>query len=262
MADFNQQIIDEFRAGGGRVGGMFEGADLVLLTTTGARSGKPRTSPVGYAPDGDRILIFGSNAGLPAHPSWYHNLLANPRVTVERGTETYTAIATPLEGEERDRRYSEQGRRIPAYAAYQEQTTRVIPVVALQRAADRLAAIGAQLAMVHHTLRQDLAAVRAEAPNRASNRAPNLRIHCLTFCGALREHHTTEDGVFPRLEREFPHAAPLLARLREEHAAVARRIQEVERLVTTQGDVTAELDRLATELEAHFAYEERQLGRL
>jgi deazaflavin-dependent oxidoreductase (nitroreductase family) len=131
VGDFNQQIIDEFRGRGGTVGGMFEGADLVLLTTVGARSGARRTNPVGYARDGERILVFASNAGGPNHPDWYRNLLANPHVTVELGTGTFAATAVDLHGEERDRLYAEQGARIPAYAAYQAQTSRVIPVVAL-----------------------------------------------------------------------------------------------------------------------------------
>ncbi|MER7009653.1 nitroreductase/quinone reductase family protein [Dactylosporangium sp. NPDC000555] len=243
MADFDQQVIDEFRASGGRVGGMFAGADLILLTTTGARSKRRRTLPVGYARDGERILIFASNGGLPGHPAWYHNLLASPRVTVELGEDVFDADATPLEGAERDRLYAEQGRRVPAYAAYQEQTTRVIPVVALHRVGDRARAIGEELVRIHATLRRDLSAVRADP-----------RVHCLAFCAALRTHHLNEDGAFPRIERQFPQAGPVLARLREEHAGIARRIAEL-----GEEPDPALLDRLARELDEHFAYEERAL---
>ncbi|WP_326821034.1 nitroreductase family deazaflavin-dependent oxidoreductase [Streptosporangium sp. NBC_01756] len=137
-AEFNQFVMDEFRANGGRVGGMFEGAPLVLLTTTGARSGRPHTNPAVCLRDGDRVLVFASNAGGPRNPAWYHNLLADPRVTVAIGTgdgdiETYTAEAVPLEGDERDRLYAVQSGLDPAFAAYQAGTTRVIPVIALNR---------------------------------------------------------------------------------------------------------------------------------
>jgi deazaflavin-dependent oxidoreductase (nitroreductase family) len=135
-SEFNQRIIEEFRANGGKVGGMFEGAPLVLLTTTGARTGRPHTNPAIYLRDGERVLVFASNAGLPRNPDWYHNLVAAPRVTVEIGTgdgdiERYPAEAAPLQGEERDRLYLVQSELNPAFVAYQAGTTRVIPVIAL-----------------------------------------------------------------------------------------------------------------------------------
>ena len=133
MRTFNQAIIEEFRANGGKVGGQFEGAPMLLLTTTGAKTGRRLTSPVVYARDGDRLLIFASNAGVPTHPAWYHNLVANPTVTVEVGAETFEARATVVTGEERDRLYAEQAKRMPGFATYQQNTTRVIPVVALER---------------------------------------------------------------------------------------------------------------------------------
>lgn len=106
--DLNKHVIEEFRANNGKVGGMFESAPLILLITTGARTGRPHTTPAVYLRDGDRYLVFGSNAGGPRHPHWYHNLLANPHLTVELGTEEgavkpFAARAVPLEGEERDR---------------------------------------------------------------------------------------------------------------------------------------------------------------
>ena len=255
MAAFNDRIIEEFRANGGRVGGMFSGADLLLLTTVGARSGQPRTSPVGYARDGGRILVFGSNAGQPNHPHWYRNLLANPQVTVELGTETFTAYAVPLRGEERDRLYAEQGERIPAYAEYQQQTSRVIPVVALHPAdgaAGRAAAIGDELVRIHDGLRRQLAEVRAGA----RGGTVELREHCLAFCGALHGHHTNEDSAFPRIENRFPELAPVLDRLRQEHVVVAGHIRALRELLEAGGDIGADLDRLTQELETHFAYEE------
>ena len=132
--NFNERIIDEFRRNDGRVGGSFEGAPMLLLSTKGAKTGAARTNPMMYmdGPDGVRY-VFASKAGAPTHPDWYHNLVAHPAVTVEVGTETYDATAVPLEGEERDRVYAEQAARYPGFREYQEKTNRVIPVVALHR---------------------------------------------------------------------------------------------------------------------------------
>lgn len=129
--DWNSKIIAEFRANDGKVGGPFEGAPLLLLTTRGRKSGAERTNPVMYLDDGDRLLVFASKAGAPTHPDWYLNLLAHPEVTVEVGTRTFRATAVALAGEERDRMYAEQARRYPGFAEYQSKTDRVIPVVAL-----------------------------------------------------------------------------------------------------------------------------------
>ncbi len=132
--DRNRAIIEEFRANTGKVGGHFEGAPVLLLTSTGAKTGRSHTTPIMYLPDGDRLLVFASKGGAPRHPDWYHNLKANPRVTVEVGAESYEAEATQLEGEERDRLYAEQARRYPNFGEYQEKTSRTIPVIALRRA--------------------------------------------------------------------------------------------------------------------------------
>jgi len=132
--DFNTRIIEEFRANGGKLGGPFEGAPMVLLTTTGAKSGIRRTTPLAYLPDGERIVVFASKAGAPTNPDWYHNLRAHPEVTVEVGAETRQLRASEAEGEERDRLYAEQARRMPGFADYQAKTSRVIPVIALVEA--------------------------------------------------------------------------------------------------------------------------------
>jgi deazaflavin-dependent oxidoreductase (nitroreductase family) len=129
--DFNQQIIDEFRANGGEVGGPFEGASLLLLHHRGAKSGQERINPLVYLPDGERYLVFASKGGAPTHPAWYHNLLAHPEVTIEVGTETIKARAEEVKGEERDRLYAAQAARLPSFAEYEQKTDRVIPVVAL-----------------------------------------------------------------------------------------------------------------------------------
>ena len=131
--NWNRSTIEEFRANGGKVGGMWEGRPLLLLTTTGAKSGQRRTNPMMYLRDGDRLLVFASKSGAPTNPDWYHNLLAHPQVTVEVGPEVYEADAIVLSGEERDRLYARQGQLYPQFANYQARTTRKIPVIALER---------------------------------------------------------------------------------------------------------------------------------
>jgi deazaflavin-dependent oxidoreductase (nitroreductase family) len=133
MSDFNAAIIDEFRANGGKVGGQFEGAPMVLLHTVGARSGEERVNPLVYQADGDRIAIFGSKAGAPTHPAWYHNLLADPDVTVELGPDTVPMRARVAEPDERERIWFRQKEIMPGFADYEANTTRVIPVVILER---------------------------------------------------------------------------------------------------------------------------------
>lgn len=131
--DWNRQTIEAFHANGGKVGGIWEGRPLLLLTTTGAKSGQRRTNPVMYLRDGDRLLVFASKAGAPSSPDWYHNLVVHPEVTVEVGNETYEATATVLSGQERDRLYAKQAQLYPQFAEYQAKTTRQIPVIALER---------------------------------------------------------------------------------------------------------------------------------
>lgn len=131
MSDWNSQVISEFRANEGRVGGNFAGAPLLLLHTFGAKTGNELVKPMMYLDLDGRRFVFASKAGADTHPDWYHNLVARPDVTVEAGTTTYAAKAVPLTGEERDRVYDEQARRYPGFAEYQQKTKRVIPVVEL-----------------------------------------------------------------------------------------------------------------------------------
>jgi deazaflavin-dependent oxidoreductase (nitroreductase family) len=132
MDDFNRAIIDEFRANDGKVGGPFEGAPVLLLTATGAKSGQQRTTPVMYLPDGDRMVIFASKGGAPTNPGWFHNLRANPTATVEVGNDTVEVEAVVTEGDERERLFRKQAELYPQFADYETKTTRQIPVVALQ----------------------------------------------------------------------------------------------------------------------------------
>jgi deazaflavin-dependent oxidoreductase (nitroreductase family) len=133
FTDFNRKIIDEFRSNHGKVTGVFANAPLVLLTTTGAKSGREHTTPVVYTRDGDRIVVIASKGGAPSHPAWYHNLVANPEVTVELPDETYKARAVVAHGDERERLYRAQAELMPNFTEYQKKTTREIPVVVLER---------------------------------------------------------------------------------------------------------------------------------
>lgn len=124
----NHAVIEEFRANGGKID-----RPILLLTTTGRRSGATRTNPLMYMQQGERSYVIASKQGSPSHPDWYHNLVANPDVTVERDGETYAARAIVLEGEERERVYAEQAELFPFFADYQRATSREIPVIALER---------------------------------------------------------------------------------------------------------------------------------
>jgi deazaflavin-dependent oxidoreductase (nitroreductase family) len=134
MKAFNANIVDEFRANGGKVGGPFEGATLLLLTTTGAKSGQPRLAPLAYFTIDDKIIIIGSKAGADTNPDWVHNLRANPRAHIEVGTTDYDVIARELPPAERDDAYPKVVAVAPGFVEYQAKTSRVIPLFELQKA--------------------------------------------------------------------------------------------------------------------------------
>lgn len=284
---FNQQIISEFRANGGAVGGMFEGSPLILITTEGRRSHRPRTNPVTYLRDGSRYLIFGSNLGRPAHPGWYHNLLASPQVTMEIGTgeghvQALSARAVVLSGAERDRMYQRQSAISPAFIGYQERTARTIPVVALypldlSQDSNRSRLIVEQLIAHHNSLRDRLAGVRTQITTVLAEGTGNggvdlpvpdlaaqLRQRCLSYCYALELHHIREDGTFSAFEQQFPHLIPVIRRLRSEHRTMADALASLETILTAArpggtGEILAALDQTIAGLEEHFAYEEQHI---
>ncbi|OBF07602.1 deazaflavin-dependent nitroreductase [Mycobacterium sp. ACS4054] len=130
---FNQSIIDEFHANGGKVGGQFEGANLLLLTTTGAKSGAQRVSPLAYFDIDGKLIIIGSFAGAPVSPAWVHNLRANPQARVEIGTDEFAVTARELPSDERDALFDKITAAAPGFAEYQSKTSRVIPLFELQR---------------------------------------------------------------------------------------------------------------------------------
>ncbi|MEO8969428.1 MAG: nitroreductase family deazaflavin-dependent oxidoreductase [Solirubrobacteraceae bacterium] len=135
--DFNSQVIEEFRANDGRVGGMFESMSLLLLHHTGAKSSEKRIAPLAYVQDGSRYVIFASKAGAPTNPAWYHNLIVHPQTTIEVGTKTFAVTADEILGEERQRLFDAQVQRAPGFGDYQDKAgARVIPVIALTATGD------------------------------------------------------------------------------------------------------------------------------
>ncbi|MHA6621122.1 nitroreductase family deazaflavin-dependent oxidoreductase [Pseudonocardia sp. DLS-67] len=136
MSDWNQQIIDEFRANSGRVGGMFEGAPMILIHHLGAKSGAERVTPLVHFPEEDgRTVIVASAGGAPKHPAWFHNLKANPKIDVEVGTETYPVLAEEITGTERNELWERVVATNPGFGDYQRKTDRIIPLLRLTRAA-------------------------------------------------------------------------------------------------------------------------------
>jgi deazaflavin-dependent oxidoreductase (nitroreductase family) len=129
--DWNKAIIEEFRANAGKVGGNFAGKPLLLLHTTGARSGEERVNPVAYTRDGDHLVVIASKGGAPTNPDWYHNIVAHPDVTVEVGTEKFQATAEVANEPERRRLYDEMVKIMPGFADYEKKTQRRIPVIVL-----------------------------------------------------------------------------------------------------------------------------------
>ncbi|WP_232667914.1 nitroreductase/quinone reductase family protein [Pseudonocardia sp. TRM90224] len=267
--DFNQQVIEEFRANEGRVGGNFEGARLLLLTTTGARSGARHTVPLGYLPDGPgRVLVLGTAGGSPRHPAWFHNVKVNPDVTVEAGVFTYDARAVVLDPAARDRAFARAVDDDRGWGDYQSGVTRTIPVVALEEVAAgppniaNARSMGEALQMIHNGFRHELALIRKEVAGAGAGLGAQLRLNCLSLCAGLHSHHEGEEaGMLPALAHRYPELAPEIERLHAEHATVAARVADLQEAIAENDPLTVrtEVDRLIDELEAHLAYEEEIL---
>ena len=141
MSDYNSTLIADLRAHGGHASsGNFVGRQVLILTTTGAKTGERRESPLAYTLDGDRVVVVASKGGSPTHPAWYHNVVANPNVTVELNGERFDATAAVATGDERRRLYDGHAALHPSFAEYEQRTERVIPVIVLQRKAASAAA--------------------------------------------------------------------------------------------------------------------------
>lgn len=265
--DFDKQVMDEFRANRGSVSGSLSRKRLLLLTTSGARSGAAHTIPVGYLPDEGRQVVVAAAGGAPTHPDWYHNLVAHSQVTVDTGVMRYEAKATVLTGQEREDLFARAIESDPTLAEHQMRTLREFPVVALDRVAgppEIDALPGDALKFVHDSFRRELALIRVEVNESGSWLGPQLRMNCLTICHSLHAHHETEDGyIFPGIAEQSPELAAVVDRLMEEHKAIAVLVDQLkEVLAGTSTDRTAlraEVNRLITELERHLDYEEKHL---
>ncbi|MER5392328.1 nitroreductase/quinone reductase family protein [Saccharopolyspora sp. NPDC002686] len=286
---FNNQVMAEFRRNEGKLTGWMEGWSVCILTTTGARTGKRRETPLGYFEIEGQPLVVASVMGGPKNPAWYHNIRKNPQVTVETGAETYEAIATIETGARRDHLFAAVAEQNEGMREYQRKTTRVLPVVTLRRidpmstqdspGEERVRGLGDFLVEAHDWLRAELAELHRQLDEIIEgNPDPDLvrpkpslvqqlRTHCTEFCAALKQHHTGEDqGAFPMLTQQFPDLAPVLERLGEEHAVVSRLQNEIRQLVdeyvpgkTNPAKLKGHLETLTQDLEAHFTYEEKTI---
>jgi deazaflavin-dependent oxidoreductase (nitroreductase family) len=263
----NLAIIEEFRANHGVVS-MFGGARLLLLTTVGARSGARHTVPLGYLPDGERVLVIASAGGAPRNPAWFHNLLVNPRVTVEDGVFTYEAAASVLSGVERDEAFGRAVAEDAGWADYERKSGRSLPVVALTAIAGppRTAASspGEMLRLIHDAFRRELRLIRDEVARSGPVLGAQLRVNCLTLCAGLHGHHVREDqGMFPGLEHARPDLGPVLERLRAEHGRMAVLLEELRGVLAdpsaSPSVLAVEVDRLAGLVEEHLDHEEKAL---
>ncbi|MEU1433664.1 nitroreductase/quinone reductase family protein [Streptomyces sp. NPDC005786] len=292
-APLDTTVIEEFRANQGKVGGPFEGRDLLLLTTTAPVSGTPRTTVLGYVRRGDSLTVVGVGAGTPNHPGWYHDLLAHPVVGVEIGTRNYQALAVPLpdqgaEGEDLLVHAVPTAPGAGTGAGGRAATTVRVPlVVALERADPEVwegrprevRTLADKVAEVHTWLRGQLRQVKAETDAhfaaRAAHQGPGeppapglglqIRQRCLAFCQALEFHHTSEDEhLFPGIARYHPELGDVFDRLRDEHRTVARIQGDLADLLAGIGIAEPqrfriELDAMSAELNAHLDYEDETI---
>ncbi|MFD0056768.1 nitroreductase/quinone reductase family protein [Streptomyces sp. NPDC127168] len=258
-----------------------EDGNLLLLTTTGARTGRPRTATLRYVRHGGAFLVVASHPGSPRRPGWYHDLLARPVVGVEIGSRSFEALAVPAEGPRREELFAHVVRAAPAYGDHQARTARPLPVVVLERAEpegweapEEVRTLADKLLEVHTWLRGQLRQVRAEAEAHFASPGPagappglglQIRQRCLAFCQALEFHHVSEDGhLFPGIAHHHPHLAGVFDRLADEHRTVARLQGELAALLTDIAVADprrfrAELAEMSAQLNAHLDHEEEVL---
>lgn len=280
-------VIEEFRANGGKVGGPFEGRDLLLLTTTAPVSGTPRTTVLGYVRRSGSLTIIGSGPGTPHHPGWYHDLLARPVVGVEIGTQNYQALAVPDQGPHGRELLDHAVPAAPGADLHAATALQVPLVVVLERADPdvwegrprEIRTLADKMTEVHTWLRGQLRQVKAETEAhfaaRAAHQGPGeppapglglqIRQRCLAFCQALEFHHTSEDDhLFPGIARYHPDLGDVFGRLRDEHRTVARIQGELAALLAGVGIADpqrfrTELDAMSAELSAHLDYEDETI---
>lgn len=277
-----EQVIAEFRANSGLVGGRYTDRRLLLLTTDATGGTAARTTPLvcvpDYAPDAEpRLLVFAPPAADGAPPAWYTELDGHEKVGIEAGDWSFRAAVEIVGGAERDRLLARAAEADPELRAACAAAADPVPVVALAPVDEGPPAgpMGDALVTIHRAFRQELALLRAEVARAAAAGTParglvlQLRVNCLSFCHGLEFHHTGEDQmIFPWLEKEFPELAEPLTRLRREHEVVSDLVERLRALVGLDAPkdaapepaaVLSEVDRLVGELEAHLDYEEAQL---
>ncbi|MET7649207.1 nitroreductase/quinone reductase family protein [Streptomyces sp. NPDC005426] len=281
--------VEEFRAHGGKAGGPFEGRDLLLLTTTTAVSGTPRTTVLDYVRRDGSLAIVATGTGTPNHPGWYHDLLAHPVVGVEVGTRGYQALAVPDQGPRGEESLAPSSPAAASRAGGQDVAPTVpVPLVVVLEPAEPepwegrprvVRTLADKLMEVHTWLRGQLRQVKAETDAhfaaRAAHQGPGappvpglglqIRQRCLAFCQALEFHHTSEDEhLFPGIARYHPDLGGTFGRLREEHRTVARIQSDLAALLAGLGIADperfrTELDAMSAELNAHLDYEEKAI---
>lgn len=265
--DIAQQIIDEFRTHRGRVTGVLENKRILLLTTVDRETGGPRTAALEFLLDGTRrTLVVAVPDGTGPLPQWYEDVLADPRVTVENGAFTIEARAVPLPDGERDAVVDRAAALDPGLAGERSAATAPLPVVALNPVSGRPSGVtwSDNLKLIHDAFRREMSVIRSEAARSGTRLGAQLRINCLTLCGGLDHHHRSEDAqMFPVVDEHHPELADAVRRLREEHAAMAKLLEELQRVIGSddadRAAVRAEVDRLTAAVEAHLDYEEEQL---
>jgi len=265
MREINRTVVERFRSGGELPHGMHH-ERLVLLTTRGQRTGREHTTPMMFHADDDRLLVIASNAGATRHPDWYHNLVADPAVTVETGLFTYPATAVVLRDAERDEVFARLVEADSGWGDYQTRTTRTIPVVALVPQpgppTGGRGSFADALKLIHTAFRRELALIRKEvATSGAAGLGAQLRVNCLTVCQGLHYHHTGESGgLFPAVLEQHPELSDEIAVLQSEHDQIAVHLAELEKLVAgPEPDLLPEVDRIVTLLNAHLDREEAAL---
>ncbi|MFJ8535831.1 nitroreductase/quinone reductase family protein [Streptomyces sp. NPDC093591] len=269
-------MVAEFRANRGRVGRPFAHEHLILLTSGGLRTGRPRTTPLLYVPDGDGILVVASAPGTSGHPDWYLDLVVDPRVTVEAGVEIYTALATVMEGTERDRCFALVVASLPGFAERRTGSSRVLPVVRL-RPVERDSCVpgtwtrGDEVLLCCERQRRTAlgvcvalaGVVAAEGP--AARPGPDLLASCRAVCDTLRQQQLSQDAEwYAELEQRLPEFAPVLDRLRRERQVIEVILDELQQSLSLPGGCPAAaakagFDRLWAVLAHHLAVKEAHL---
>lgn len=261
-------LIAEFRSRNGQVSGPLGNARSILLTTTDIATRQPVTELVGFLHDDEeRSLVMAVAEPGEPWPAWYTNLCADPWVTTEDGTFATKSEARVLEGEVRAEaflRFVEGDRSLPER---QEQLAEPFPIVSLRPVSGEPvgeALWGDSLKAVHDGFRRELALIRKEVASSGAGLGAQLRINCLNICAQLHHHHTIEDdAMFPTVDRHHPELSAAMARLRGEHATLARLLEELGALLSEGSDdldrLGAEVNRLTAQVEAHLDYEEETL---